>query len=69
MILNSGTSGIDEYSASCGDQGGIQTTTLTPAPNGVLIDPGGYRREGTTGSCNNINGLSVCVVTSDPMES
>jgi hypothetical protein len=66
VVLNEGTNGNDEYSASCENQQDVPTTTVIAAPNGILIDPGGYRREGTTGSCNNINGLSVCVVTSDP---
>jgi hypothetical protein len=30
-----------------------------------MIDPGPYRREGTTGTCLEINGLQVCIITSD----
>lgn len=66
VVLNTGASGVDQWSPSCEDQQGVPTSPVIAAPNGVLIDPGGFRREGTTGSCVNINGLSVCLVTSDP---
>jgi hypothetical protein len=66
VALNQGTSGVDEYSTQCPEP--QYKFLLSNAPDGVIIDSGGYRREGTTGDCRTMNRLQVCVVTSDPYE-
>ncbi len=38
---------------------------VTTPPEGLLVDPGAYRREGTTGTCSESTGVQVCIITSD----
>ena len=66
VVLNAGTTGVNEQSERCESSQGFHPVRVAADPQGLLIDPGGYRPEGTTGGCKNMNSLSVCVVTSDP---
>jgi hypothetical protein len=66
VVLNAGTTGVNWQSDTCENEQGLHPVHVAAAPDGLLIDPGGYRPEGTTGSCHNMNELSVCMVTSDP---
>jgi hypothetical protein len=65
VVLDAGATGILSTSARCEDIQGFHPTLVTAPPQGLLIDPGAYRREGTTGTCSRPNGVQVCIITSD----
>jgi hypothetical protein len=66
VVLNSGITGVNQQSDMCENPQDFSPVRVAAAPNGLLIEPGSYRPEGTSGSCRDMNSLSVCVVTSDP---
>ena len=66
VVLNAGTTGVNPQSETCENPQGFHPLQIAIAPDGLLIDPGGYRPEGTTGNCRMMNGMSVCEVMSDP---
>jgi hypothetical protein len=64
VLLDAGTTGFLPTSFGCENNQHGPVFVGAP-PEGLLVDPGGYRREGTTGTCSEPNGVQVCIITSD----